>query len=708
MLTLTFVMILLTGVLAMAQEAEAPEWVAKIRADHPRLFLNADTWPAVQARALGAMQEHYDKIKAKVDGYPTEPEAKEYGFPAMNAAFVYRMTGEQKYLDLTRALLDASLEFYHARIAEKVMVNWYSHTRVSALAAFDWIFNDAPEDWRAAWGKSMLEHVAQVQPYAGWRDDWGGGRTNRSGPTTGFYGTQNLIWFAGLAMLDEGFDDERALDFLVRGYELNMKLLAHRRNASGDDGGSASPTLGYAMGAYPWAEFNFFHTWESATGEQIALEWPYVALFANYVMWNYLPDGLEFGYGDAPHTTNKMTRWNMCLHMAQTMHFYAENQPDWVALARYVQGLFPEHYSDTARGCHPFLLTRMAKAPPARDPGLLPHARHFETMGQLFMRSGSGADDTYATFTSGGILRQHRHFDNNNFCIYKRGFLAIDSGTRSGNADQLQNYYAQTVAHNCILIDMPDEAVSNYWNGTVFVQEGGQCQQIGSTPIAFETNDDFTYIASDATEAYRPEKCELALRQFVFVYPNHFVVFDRVRSTEAEYRKRWLLHTAREPRIEGTTISADQGEGRIFCRTLLPEDAQLTAIGGPGKEFMAGGKNWPLLEKGKYGGTPEYSELMGWGRVEVSAAEQDADALFLHLIEVGDQTLEAMGEAELVREEGSVGVEFTALDKSVRITFGTKGDAAGHIRIARGEEVLADQDLTREVMPQEGLASIAD
>ena len=146
----------------------------------------------------------------------------------------------------------------------------------------------------------------------------------------------------------------------------------------------------------------------------------------------------------------------------------------------------------------------------------------------------------------------------------------------------------------------------------------------------------------------------------------------------------------------------------MFCRTLLPEDAQLTAIGGPGKEFMAGGKNWPLLEKGKYGGTPEYSELMGWGRVEVSAAEQDADALFLHLIQVGDQTLEAMGEAELVREEGSVGVEFTALDKSVRITFGTEGDAAGHIRIARGEEVLADQDLTPEVTPQQGLAAIGE
>ena len=114
-----------------------------------------------------------------------------------------------------------------------------------------------------------------------------------------------------------------------------------------------------------------------------------------------------------------------------------------------------------------------------------------------------------------------------------------------------------------------------------------------------------------------------------------------------------------------------------------------------------------MPEKGKYdNSTPQYSELMGWGRVEVSAPGQAQEALFLHLIEVGDQTLEAMGEAKLIREDGRVGVEFAALDKSVRVVFATEGEAAGHIRIARGDEVLVDQDLTQEVQPQEGLAAL--
>ena len=696
------VALLAAGVAAQAQEA-APEWVARIRPDHPRLFINADSWPVVRAMAEGEMAEHYAKVKAVVDKLPAELEERDYGFEAQDAAFVYLFTGEQRYLDLTRRLLETSVRFYRARIAEAKAVNWYTTTRVCALAAFDWIFNDMPADWLATWGGSMLEHVAEVQAYRGAPAIE---RINRGGPLTGFYGTPNLLWFAGLVFDGAGVDDERARDFLVRGYALNIQMLEHRSAAAGDDGGAASPTLGYAVGEYPWAEFNFLHTWESATGENLAPKWPYIAMFANYILWNYLPGGLQFGYGDDPHTTNRLERWKTCLHMAQTMHFYAESQPEWSALARYVQGLFPTWYGETLWGCHPFLLTRMHLAPPARDPGLLPHARHFEAMGQVFMRSGSGDGDTYALLAAGGILNQHRHYDAGHFAIFHRGFLALDSGTRQGNADQLQNYYAQTVAHNCVLIDVPEEPVSAYWNGAVVVQEGGQYRQLGSQVVAFETGDDYTYVAADCTATYRPEKCELALRQLVFVYPAWFVILDRVRSTDAAYGKRWLLHTAREPGIEGATVTADQGEGRMFCRTLLPEAAKLEAIGGPGAEFMAGGRNWPLPETAKYDDSkPAYSELMGWGRVEVSPPDQAKDVLFLHLIQVGDQTLEAMTDCDLIETEGIAGVSFTAGDATVRVTFATSGAAAGHITIARGGTPVADRELTTQVQPQEGLAA---
>lgn len=62
---------------------------------------------------------------------------------------------------------------------------------------------------------------------------------------------------------------------------------------------------------------------------------------------------------------------------------------------------------------------------------------------------------------------------------------------------------------------------------------------------------------------------------------HHFVVFDRVTSTDASYGKRWLLHHAQQPVVVGDIGHGDQVQGRLFCRTLLPADAQLQAVGGP-------------------------------------------------------------------------------------------------------------------------------
>ena len=77
---------------------ELPDWASRLRADHPRLFLNADTWPSVRDRALGPEKAWYDSQKGRVDtllkqlGEAEQPEIKEHGQDAARAAFVYLMT----------------------------------------------------------------------------------------------------------------------------------------------------------------------------------------------------------------------------------------------------------------------------------------------------------------------------------------------------------------------------------------------------------------------------------------------------------------------------------------------------------------------------------------------------------------------------------------------------------------------------------------
>lgn len=719
-----------------AQDA-APAWMAQIRPDHPRLFLNSEMWPQVRERALTVERGYYEAMKKHADtstpgggwwaagGDPaslqvpgpregSEVDVRDWGLQALSAAFVYRMEPSPERLKRIRDMLWASLDYYHACYQQNKSVHWYAYSRLGWLAAMDWVWNDLDPQERAKMGRSMLQHVDDVlhKPNIA--------RRNTGAHTTGYYGGRNITLFAGLLFYNEGIDDEAAREYLLEGWGVYERLLQHRAQMAGDDGGTASPTLTYSVADYPLAEWNLIYAMRSATGVDLAAEWTYLAMMPNYVLWNWLPGGLEFGYGDVHHLTNEFPRSWIYTHMSNLMNMYAQTQPEWAAVAATVREMVGGSMSLLASGKtpYPLLLTEIPQVPeplPLDELGL-PMARHFESLGQTFMRSGVGEGDTYALFACGGLTGQHRHYDANHFTIYKRGYLALDTGTRRGNTDNLQNYYAQTIAHNSILIKMPGEAPSRYWNGEVYDQAGGQSKSVGSEVIAFETGPQFSYVAGDATPVYHEDKCAMAVRQFIFLPPDHFVVFDRVVSKDAGFAKTWLLHHANEPVLDGNTWHADQGEGRIFCRTLLPEDARLEPVGGPGREFLVEGVNYSLTggpaawvaETGARVGTLDYEEvpeLMGRWRVEVTPGAARTDDVFLHLIQVGDQSLTEMSDAEVGRDaDGNVTLSFDASGRTVNLLLPISGDIGGWIRIAEGQEVVVDRALTSEVLHQEGLA----
>jgi len=400
--------------------------------------------------------------------------------------------------------------------------------------------------------------------------------------------------------------------------------------------------------------------------------------------------------------------------MANIRHLYRDEAPQAAALARHLQQILPNQSYSRSWFIYPFLLSRLDNSRHAFKSENLPHARHFENMGQIFIRSGTGADDTYCLFTCGGILAQHRHYDALNFVIYHHGFLALDSGTRYNevkNGQHLANYYAQTVAHNCILIHQPGEPPARYWGGTVTSNHGGQHKQLGSVVKAFETNDDYVYVAGDATVCYQhgvikrknqpnlPEKCGLVTRQIVFIIPNHFVIFDRVTATNPAYRKDWLIHTANKPDAVDDTTRIDHNQGRMFCRTLLPENAKRTFVGGPGREFQAASKTWSI-ETGSL--KPENLALMGRWRMEISPSTPSKEDIFLHVIQVGDRKLKAMVETELIKTGRRCGVRLRIGDAVWQVDFDITGKIGGHIKRTNGGKTI-NTELTDTVQQQKGI-----
>lgn len=715
---------------------EAPATL--IRSDHPRLFFNSDTWPDVKARALNEEQEWFADLKKMVDSYPDYPTSEssrddnadrmkpdgtietirlprptEWGTQAGRTAFVYLVTGEQSYLIKALRMLEVSVAAYNECIDKGMAVDWYSTSRLHWLAAWDWLYNDLLPDKRLELMSSFLHHIDSVRPRPERKPIH---RLNDSDHTTGFYGDRNLYWFTGVAAHGDGIDDDLALDLLRQGYRYNMDMFEYRKKCAGDDGGLASATTTYAIAHYPWSQLNFLYTYRSATGKDISADWPYLAYFPVWIMWNWLPGPVprEFGSGDVYHYDNRLWVDNLYMHMSQFMDFYGQSQPECAALAAHIREIIPEEYQkyNWTWFFYPFLLTNLLNTPPPKAPDDTSlHARHFETLGQVFMRSGIGPDDTYSLFTIGSQVPSHKQFDENNFIIYKKGYLALDTGTRGASTSyQLRHYYAQTVAHNCVLIHMPDEPFPDYW-GLAYdgpegkINYGGMYKQNGGNCVAFETGDYYTYVAGDATECYLPEKCDLALRQYVFVYPDWFVICDRVTSADKSYRKEWLLHTQNEPEVTGNMFKADHEEGRIFCLTMYPKNAVLTKVGGPGKEFWAAGKNWELApETAERAKTRHNGALFGNWRMEVTPGTQQIEDIFLHFIQVGDMKLVKPASASLIEKNDIVGVKFNANDRDVSVTFAKSGNPSGHISIKNGSGFLVDRDLTSEIMLQSGLS----
>ena len=709
---------------------EDASWTEHIQKEHPRLFLNKQTFEAVKKRALNEEIQLFSEMKDRVDALlgqeiefndplvadGTQNTNHEYGARAAETAFVYLITKEKKYLELTKKIIIKLVDYYTFRNEHGLNIQWYAFSRINALAAYDWIYNDLTAKERAEIGTPFLKAIHYMLPSDTrkqfFRESW-------SGYTTGFYGTTCMAWYAGIVFHNTGINDSLAKELVLRGYDDHTALLKHRSNTAGDDGGSASAVLEYCMEAYPWAEFNFFHTVNSAVGVDISQEWTYVPNFINYIFWNWLPGNKEFGYGDTRHFTNDMPVSSLHIHLSQMFHFYGKSQPDLMAIAKWVQAKTERQKQDVFPFTR-FLLTNTfddtKSGIPSED---LPKARHFENMGQIFMRSGSGDDDTYALFTAGGILTQHRHYDNNNFVIFKKGFLALDGGTRPQPGLHLSHYYCRTVAHNCILIRMPGEKMPDYWGGAATTEEnlpvpndGGQNNILGSEVIAFDENKEYVYIAGDATKSYHEDKTSKVVRQFVFLPPDCFVVFDRVNATKPEYPKTWLLHTAKKPVITDNEFYADQLEGRLFCRTVFPENAKLTKIGGEGKQFWSDGRNWslPVLTPDDYTyNTSQYriqhdtNELLGQWRMEVSPAKPAMDDIFLHLIQVGDQSLKTMVNSTALKKDGTAGVKFTYQDKEYDVTFNTEGNVGGKISISRNGQKILDEDFTENVKPQSGL-----
>jgi hypothetical protein len=355
---------------------------------------------------------------------------------------------------------------------------------------------------------------------------------------------------------------------------------------------------------------------------------------------------------------------------------------------------------------------------------------YFRGIGHLIMRDGFGPESTWIEFNSGPYLAKHDHLDQNHFVIYHKGYLATESGADYTDTESPHylNYYRRTIAHNSMLVYKQGEKFfwaenlwpaandggqrmdsSRYWNTVRSREDFERTRDLwdtGHMEVTDYVPDAYHYARGDATHAYQPSKMGRFTREVAYTPGNNvLVVFDRVRTTDPNYKKVWLLHGVGEPTVPtvapgrnighgGTaytnaqTFTYQDGLGRLRVHSLLPRQREVVKRGGAGWEFWTpgdefggawgSGKNWPLDPAA--GGplpTDPYLRKMWktfWGedfdkllrsntravvpaawRVEVSPSKPAKEDFFLHVLEIGDKGDPRTPRVELVDGSNLVG-----------------------------------------------------
>lgn len=327
---------------------------------------------------------------------------------------------------------------------------------------------------------------------------------------------------------------------------------------------------------------------------------------------------------------------------------------------------------------------------------------HFsDGTGWLLARSSWDADATYLSFKAGDNYWSHSHLDQGSFTIYKGAPLALDSGCYCGyGSDHHLNYHYQTIAHNTVTVTDPaDTLLMPARQGKqprTIANDGGQ-RRVGSgwdlhaapMDIAdwqgkfddFHTGrmvkvveqDGLLVALADITAAYtnsqsgthsfhhRTRRVERAWRIFIYDRAADMVVVqDTLESTQAGFAKRWLLHGAEAPRVDGHHFTFERpatslpgGLARLEGEVLFPPDARITPIGGRGFEYFVDGQNYD--ENGTLAGNiargPADLDPGAW-RLEIAPPVPALEDRFLVVMRPGSGPLPHMDARATDRPDG--------------------------------------------------------
>jgi hypothetical protein len=537
---------------------------ATIAATHPKIFLNHAATKACLQQLLANGTPSATRFKAMVDSQLANNNI--YDFQPWYAALMYQLTGELRYATYAIAQTEAFVASEEALIAanQRATVAADSYLEVgpkigSVALVYDWCFDRLTASQRTRWTTYANQAVSNVwnPSTARWGNTtyaWSGWSIDN--PSNNYYYSfLRATMLLGLATHGENAQAPAWITRFRTDKLENQLFPTFNRDLEG--GGSREGTgYGTAMknlwGLYDW--------WERSTGERIATRTPHTLASMAHLMHSIVPtlDRLAPTGDHARDSTAELFDYHreyllelITLFPQERLSSAAKILLDASSVPRMAHSF--EYFAD--------FLYEPPALPAAQLSDLSTTYWGYGT-GQLMMRSAWDSSAAYANFICGPYSESHAHHDQGSFVVYRGSWLAYDSNIRSASGIEQGE-----ALHNLVRIEH---------NGATVTQVEGAPRCVLN---ALADNAHFTYASANVTPIYNGKAAVSKVeREFLFIRPSTFVVFDRV-ATASGARRIWTLNLPAAPTLGTDRISYVSGSNRLDVHRLAPTGLTASWVG---------------------------------------------------------------------------------------------------------------------------------
>jgi hypothetical protein len=593
---------------------------------HPRILLNHTATLSRLKQRLQSRNAAALRFRDLVDAQMAGSDA--YAFQPWFAALMFRLTDDPLYATYAIMQTDAAVAAEEALFAQslpaKVARDSYlevGETIGNLALVYDWCHERLTPAQRARWLNYANQSVWNVwnPKKARWGEKgyaWTGWSVDN--PSNNYYYSfLRATMLLGLASHGETEQAQSWLD-TFRVAKLEHQLFpAFNRDLGG--GGSREGTgYGTAMRNL----YQLFDWWERSTGERLADRSPHTLASMAHLMHSTVPtlDRLAPTGDHARESSAALFDYHRD-YLLELVALFPQERLSGIAKT-YLEASSVKTMQHGFNAYIDFLYGEPeVQARPLAD---LATTYWGAGTGQLMMRSTWARDAVFANFICGPFTESHAHRDQGSFVIYRNGWLADDANTHSHSGIEQGEEL-----HNLVRFEVA---------GVTVKQSNGP----GCALTALADNPLFSFASARITSAYQKRAVVKRIeRDFLFIKPDTFVVFDRT-ATMTGLHRIWTLNLPGTPTVDGDHLRSGSGSDRLDVHRLSPPGLKSEVIRWPtvGRE-MQGGFRVDVGDSGATGAP--FLNVIGTAGSVASAVRSDAND------QIGAQITLADGREALVR-----------------------------------------------------------